>query len=1090
MLIYELLVALSGLTTLVFAYLGWIKPEGYVRAWFWAWGVLTVRAGVMLQAARGGGPHPILMGCADAGLFIALTLLLFSAHASNGVVPQWKLYGVVAVIGLACSLAVAFLPMPRFFVWGGAPSLVVLVFVALSFLWYGHRYWGQRLLALGMMTWGAGAVLYFFVPRLAVAGEVFAVAGRVLASLCMVVTIYEQERRGVEENLLGLSVLNLTSTVTGPGRELNHILDDVLERLRRVLHVRQVAFWAGPPLLPEPTRASRGFSPAFVSYFQAGGGRRMTELLPRYGGVVVTRDLRTSGRMGSLESEPGYREFRERLLPEGVNGCTSLVLRSKEQIFGLLLVSHSRRRGFQPGELRFLLALAGQTGVALENLQLVKKSLRRSSEFELLTHIGTAISSALDGDALLRLIHAELQKLIDVRNFYVAFFDEERDEVRFEVEVEDGVLQPKRSRRRSNALTEHVLLTGRPLLICRDVGNYSVQVGLARSGRNAKSWMGVPIVIYGKPVGVMAVQNYEAENAYNEDDLHILEIVAGQASVALENVRLFTEEQHNTRRLAFLNHIARIAISTLDADDMLGAVAQEILKAFQYDYIGIGILNLQSKQIEFRAEAGVCALAAGSPLRRIALGVGIAGNVARTGQLVQLDHLAPSSQQIPVCSEAQSVVAVPLVYAGQTLGVLNVESRRPQPFQKEQVLILQTLGDQLAVAFNTALLFHQMQQQAITDSLTGLKTRRFFMEALNAEWKRATRSNRTFCVVIVDLDHFKEVNDKLGHLEGDLVLVRLARLLDQKVRASNTVARFGGDEFTVLLPETSGEQARILCSRLREWIDQDPMLRERRVTASFGLATFPEHGTTPEELLRAADFGMYDAKRSGGDNIGSTDDYTSPEQTRAYLQNLLADAREVDPGNFATALPALFALTIALDSKDALGSEHSIRVASYAALIAQNLNLPEAEQEEIRVAGRLHDIGKSAFSSELLLKNELSPKDWELLRSHPLSGAEMLASLKGGERVAEMVGTHHEWFDGQGYPRGLKGDAISLGGRIVALAEAYDAMTSARPYRAARSREAASQELRRLASQQFDPLLVSVFLRALEVEPSVVREKS
>ena len=1089
MLIYELLFALSGLTTLVFAYLGWIKPESYVRAWFWAWGVLTARAGLMLVTAHA-GPHPLWLGVGDAGLFVALTLFLYSAHVGNGAAPQRKLYGAVLVVGLICSLIVVFLPVPRYFVWGGTPSLLVLGFVALSYLWYGHRSWGQRLLAAGMLTWGAGAVVYFLVPAHAAAGEVTSLAGRVLASLCMVVTIYEQERRGVEENLLGLAVLNLTSTVTGPGRELNHILDDVLERLRTVLHVRQVAFWAGPPLLPDATRASRGFSAAFVSYFQAGGGRRLTELLPRYGGLVVTRDLRSSGRMGSLESEPGYREFRERLLADGVNGCTSLVLRSKDQIYGLLLVSHSRRRGFQPGELRFLLALAGQTGVALENLQLVKKSMRRSSEFELLTHIGTAISSALDGDALLRLIHAELQKLIDVRNFYVAFFDEERDEVRFELEVEDGVMQPKRSRRRSNALTEHVLLTGRPLLIARDVGNYSVQVGLARSGRNAKSWMGVPIVIYGKPVGVMAVQNYEAESAYTDDDLHILEIVAGQASVALENVRLFTEEQHNTRRLAFLNHIARIAISTLNADDMLGAVVQEIQKNFPYDYIGIGILNLQSKQLEFRAEAGTWGLPAGSPPRRLALGVGIAGTAARNGQLVQVDHIAPSSQQIPVCAEAQAVVAVPLVYAGQTLGVLNVESRRPQPFQKEQVLILQTLGDQLAVAFNTALLFQQMQQQAITDSLTGLKTRRYFMEALNAEWKRATRSARTFCVVIVDLDHFKQVNDQLGHLEGDLVLVRLARLLDQKVRASNTVARFGGDEFTVLLPETGAEQARILCGRLREWIDQDPMLRERRVTASFGLATFPEHGTTPEELLRAADFGMYDAKRAGGDNIGSTDDYTSPEQTKAYLQNLLADPREVDAGHFSAALPALFALTIALDSKDALGSEHSIRVSRYAALLALHLNLTEADQEEMRVAGRLHDIGKSAFSSELLVKNELSPKDWELLRGHPLSGAEMLAGLKGGEHVADMVGSHHEWYDGQGYPRGLKGDAIPLGGRIVALAEAYDAMTTVRPYRAARSREAAAQELRRLAGQQFDPLLVSVFLRALSAEVNVVREKA
>ena len=156
--------------------------------------------------------------------------------------------------------------------------------------------------------------------------------------------------------------------------------------------------------------------------------------------------------------------------------------------------------------------------------------------------------------------------------------------------------------------------------------------------------------------------------------------------------------------------------------------------------------------------------------------------------------------------------------------MLNVESHKEDAFTPADRLIMNTLADLLATALHNAFVFQKLQQQSITDGLTGIKTRRFFFEALSSELKRASRSGRPISVVLMDLDKFKEVNDTKGHLEGDLVLARVGRLLEQKCRQSNVVARYGGDEFIILMPETGVEQAQILAERLRLWIAQDPML--------------------------------------------------------------------------------------------------------------------------------------------------------------------------------------------------------------------------------------------------------------------------
>ena len=340
---------------------------------------------------------------------------------------------------------------------------------------------------------------------------------------------------------------------------------------------------------------------------------------------------------------------------------------------------------------------------------------------------------------------------------------------------------------------------------------------------------------------------------------------AGQVSVAVENARLFAEEQRRSRQLAFLNNISRTAISSDDPVHMLGQIVGEIQKNFSFDHIGIGLLDYGTKEIEIKAEAGTTAHAIG---KRIPLGVGILGRVARTGEraLVQNGSGRP---------DGGDSAGVPLGAVHPDYLRRNVAGRaeygEPQEsaFLPQDVLILNTLADLLATALHNAFVFQKLQQQSITDGLTGIKTRRFFWEALSAEWKRGSRSGRAFSVVLIDLDKFKEVNDTMGHFEGDLVLARVGRLLEQKSRQSNVVARYGGDEFIILMPETGPEQAQVLAERLRQWIATDPMLSEHHITGSFGVASFPMHGFSIEDIIRVADAGMYVSKRSGGNRVSA-----------------------------------------------------------------------------------------------------------------------------------------------------------------------------------------------------------------------------
>jgi diguanylate cyclase (GGDEF)-like protein/putative nucleotidyltransferase with HDIG domain len=1136
-LIYESIIGLvllvaASLVAGFFAYIHHLKRQPYLLLWTAGWSLFALHyLGFALSRWM---PYSPIQDGLDRWLYILAALFFFLgaqvySQRKPWIVPAAATAGALALVVAAEALHL--LPyLPTVF-----PSALIFVGVAVVFWQESRRQetLADKLLALSFIAWAGLRLILFFVlhntPQEVSAG-IRPIAGMpsIFIAMLMVMAIYEEEKRRIERNMLALSNLNL-ATSSFVGGEIQRMLAQALDRVLGVVRLPSGALFLhhGDPQGPTSVVAV-GLNDDFCRVAQEEGlDDYLVGLVARLGGLLGFRDLRDASLV-ALEKEESIRRFRQLALAQGLRSVVAISLQAKEQAFGVLLLGTPDNRRFTAAELRLLLALGHQIGMAVENSYLVQQTSRRSEELHVLNEIGRALSSTLNKEDLLRKVWQELRRLFDVENFYIAALDPLRDEMHFDLEMIDGMRMPKRSRPAGNHVTEYVIRTRQPVLI-RD--NYVAEVKKlgVEPIRSRGCFCCVPLVAYDHVIGAMAVFS-DQEHVFDEGHLELMRVLASEASIAIENARLFQEERTKARHLSLLNTISRNAIATLNPDEMLAKIAEQLEAGLTYDHIGIGVLDYTTRELVIQAEAGS---RRGALSQRIPLGAGLIGHVARNGQMAAYGATPPADASLkPLLPDSVSAFALPVFYAEQLHGILYVESSKPVDFSEEEVLLLRTLADLIAGALHNALSFQKAQEQAITDGLTGVKTHRFFMEALSAEWKRSTRAGRAFALVLMDLDRFKFVNDFYGHLEGDLVLQRVGQILETNCRRSDVVARYGGDEFVMLMPETNMEHARQLATKLRGWVSADPLLREKNISASFGIACYPLHGATPQELIQVADASMYLSKHQGG-NAVSTADHFDPNEAKKWKRDVLEAylgvtlkrlfstgpeafeeiysrlkqfteslaATEGGTGTVAVApdegpqalpqavLDTVTSLAFAIDAKDHYTQGHSQKVSAYAALIAEGLGMTELQVEEIRLGAVLHDIGKVAIPESILNKNgPLNPDEWENMKSHVTFGAKILDPLTPLARIREMVLHHHEFFDGSGYPHALAGEDIPLGARIIAVADAFDTITSDRTYKKARAAAEALAELERCANAQFDGNIVALFVRTMRQLPNPIIE--
>jgi diguanylate cyclase (GGDEF)-like protein/putative nucleotidyltransferase with HDIG domain len=437
-------------------------------------------------------------------------------------------------------------------------------------------------------------------------------------------------------------------------------------------------------------------------------------------------------------------------------------------------------------------------------------------------------------------------------------------------------------------------------------------------------------------------------------------------------------------------------------------------------------------------------------------------------------HAVPSldderaALEFPEDAGYERVAVVPLVSRGHGLGALCLLSAdRDFGTDDETLALAMAVASQIAVALENARRYEDAQFLAERDSLTRLLNHRGISKRLEQEVAHAERNDGIFGLVMIDVDNFKLFNDAYGHVVGDRVLQGVARILSTSLRRYDVTARYGGDEFVAVLPDANAETAVKLVERVRQALEDSPFLvgegRTIPLKMSYGIATFPFDGQSAAELLAAADANLYRSKRHGGDFITASGSEESE--------------RPAALGSFSV----LDGLVTTVDNKDHYTRRHSDNVTEYALALAAKMDLSVDTLRSVRVAALLHDVGKLGVPDHILRKPaDLTEAEFETIKNHVTFGELIIQGIPNQEEVLSAVGSHHERWDGTGYPRGLKGADIPLLGRILAVTDAYSAMTTDRPYRKALTPEKAQAELRAVSGSQLDPALVKVFLEVLE----------
>lgn len=482
---------------------------------------------------------------------------------------------------------------------------------------------------------------------------------------------------------------------------------------------------------------------------------------------------------------------------------------------------------------------------------------------------------------------------------------------------------------------------------------------------------------------------------------------------------------------------------------------------------------------------------------------------------------------ITVPPTIKCLVFQPFLVGKELKGALcMVSTDHEGPYPTPDMHMINDMALRVAIEIERKELFETVERQAVTDPMTGLFNRRYFQEQLAKEMDRHQRFGHAFSYIILDLDFLKRINDQTEgqHLTGDAAIRHIAYVLKRCVRDVDTIARYGGEEFVVLLPETDVAGARIVAERMCQAIPQlllnklekmperdpgtkptledldiyrlkDLVARFGPTTASFGVATFPYDAQDRETLSELADKALFLAKHRGRNQVCSVSEDLRPalaergeealEVEQARIQARADELASIDLKLVAEhgLLGILGTIIKLIEARDAYTAERSPRAADLAAKLSQALHLSREHSTIISLAAILHNIGKIAVDQEILQKKgDLTDEEWKIIQSTPMLGAKILEPAKHLHRVAAVVESYHEHWDGSGYPKGMTGEDIPLESRIIALVDAFVAMTSDRPYRKAMTAKEAIKILKEGSGHDWDPRLVKLFIAVLNKE--------
>ena len=448
-------------------------------------------------------------------------------------------------------------------------------------------------------------------------------------------------------------------------------------------------------------------------------------------------------------------------------------------------------------------------------------------------------------------------------------------------------------------------------------------------------------------------------------------------------------------------------------------------------------------------------------------------------------------------AKMKSYILVPLVSKQTHFGSLIVFSSR-ENISNSELNFLSLFAKQIELAITIADLFQAVKEQAITDGMTGLYNRRYFEEYIKKEAIRAMRQNQKFTVIGLDLDHLKQINDTYGHNYGDIAIKAIAEVLKSNARSIDVAARMGGEEFNLILPGVDIEGGCIAAERIRKAIESVELEKIGRITASLGVATYPDQSDDIQELLELTDQAMYESKRNGRDRVSiAKPSYETSWQEIAV--NTFVDILSKHRIPMDNVTSRLLTEKLMEMNNDRLYQVADALVQSYnpehqtggmkqkvelATMLAKRFDLPKEAIDKLRIAILLYDIGNTMLPKELLNKREpLNEEDKTSIKQHPIIAArEILKPISNIVDVIPIIEKHHENWNGTGYPEKISGDDIPIESQIILIIDSYFALMEKRPYRDALSSEDAIKVIQEEVDKKWNSKLADEFISLVKTD--------
>nr|WP_312292102.1 diguanylate cyclase [Clostridium chromiireducens] len=372
----------------------------------------------------------------------------------------------------------------------------------------------------------------------------------------------------------------------------------------------------------------------------------------------------------------------------------------------------------------------------------------------------------------------------------------------------------------------------------------------------------------------------------------------------------------------------------------------------------------------------------------------------------------------------------------------------------------------------------KLEELINVDGLTELYNHRYFYDTLLEKIKIGKRDDKPVSMIFIDIDYFKQYNDTHGHQKGDYILKKIGGIIKSAVRKDDIAARYGGEEFAIVLPNTDEGQAMDIAEKLRKEIEVTYFEGEEnqpggKITASIGVSIYPDKAKDDIELIKSADDALYRAK------------FFNKNRVEAYTSILDEIKKNIDEKDIEL-VASIKTLISVINAKDKYTYGHVERVVVYSRMMVEKLKLNEKDSKILIYGAYMHDIGKINISKDILLKKmKLTDLEWEELKQHPENGVEIIKSVESLQDIIPLILSHHERYDGNGYPNNLKGEEIPYLARVLTVIDSFDAMTSNRPYNNRKTYEEGILEIEQCIGTQFDPEIARIFIEVIKSNEGV-----